>query len=243
MGRSTAGTFADLPVEEPYAGVRRRSFDAEGATVTEYVLDAGGRFPLHRHPEEQITVVLEGEVECTVGGERTRLRAGDWAVFAPDVEHGMQAGDDRARFLAVVVPRRASSTAYTVVEGMSEAGEVMVVDAGGGPLLPIVEGEGTARAVIWPGMGSRHRSLHRITLRGGARTVELQHPMEAVYYVLAGSAAVIDPSDGSRQELVEGSIVHVEPDTPYRFEAGADGAEFLGGPCPPDPTLYTDLEG
>jgi mannose-6-phosphate isomerase-like protein (cupin superfamily) len=125
---------------------------------------------------------------------------------------------------------------------VSTAGEARVLDAAGGPLLAIVEGGGIARAVVWPGIGARHRSLHRISLAVGARTVVLDHPMEAVYYVIEGSAAVVDPRDGSRQELVEGSMVHVGPATPYRFEAGTGGVELVGGPCPPDPELYRDVE-
>lgn len=108
------GSFADLPVEEPYEGLRRRTFDSEEATVNEYVFEPGARFPLHRHPQEQITLIEEGEVELTVAGETARLRAGDWSVVGPDVEHGIRAGERGARILAIVVPRR-SATAYTVV--------------------------------------------------------------------------------------------------------------------------------
>jgi quercetin dioxygenase-like cupin family protein len=125
---------------------------------------------------------------------------------------------------------------------MKELREVRVLDAAGGPVLPIVEGEGTARAIVWPGIGARHRSLQRITLAPGARTTELRHPMEAVYYVVEGSAAAVDLADGSRQELVEGAMVHVDPGTPYRFEAVEGTVELVGGPCPPDPALYRDVE-
>lgn len=110
------GSFADLPAENPFEGVTRRSFDSAGATVASYVFEPHARFPLHRHPEEQVTVLLEGEVECTVDRERTRLSAGDWAVFAANVEHGLRAGAGGARFLVVVVPRRSSSSAYTIGE-------------------------------------------------------------------------------------------------------------------------------
>ena len=110
------GSFSDLPVEEPYPGLRRRTFDGEGATVNEYVFEPGARFPIHRHSQEQITLIEEGEVELTVGGETALLRAGDWSVVGPDVEHGIRAGDGGARILAIVVPRRESSAAYTVVE-------------------------------------------------------------------------------------------------------------------------------
>jgi hypothetical protein len=119
---------------------------------------------------------------------------------------------------------------------------VQILDAGAGcPELALVDGDGSARAVVWPGMGATHRSLHRITLGVGARTVEQRHPMEAVYYVIAGSAAAVDPSDGSRQELVLGSFVHVDPATRYVFEAGPSGVDLVGGPCPPDPALYEGM--
>ena len=110
-----AGSIVDLAFEEPYRGVRRRSFDGDGATVTEYVMEAGARFPLHRHPQEQIALVDDGEVEVTVAGERRLLGPGDWFVVGPEVEHGIEAARD-ARFLVILVPRRPSSSAYTVVE-------------------------------------------------------------------------------------------------------------------------------
>lgn len=121
--------------------------------------------------------------------------------------------------------------------------EVLVVDASadGNPRLSIVEeGEGTAWAVIWPGMGATERSMHRISLASEGRTIPLRHPSEAVYYVISGAARVLDLADGSVQEIGPGSMVHVEAGTDYRFVADEAGAELVGGPCPPDPALYED---
>jgi quercetin dioxygenase-like cupin family protein len=115
---SAWGSFADLVVERPYEGIERRGFNAETATVTAYRFEPGARFPLHRHPQEQITVVEQGSVELRAGGELTTLRAGEWSVISPDVEHGISAGPDGARFIAIVVPRREGSAAYEVVEGV-----------------------------------------------------------------------------------------------------------------------------
>jgi len=108
----TLGTFDALAEAEPYAGLRRRTFDSEGATVNEYRFEPGARFPLHTHPEEQVTLVLDGEVELTAAGETSRLAAGGFAVTAGGVEHGIRAGERGARILAVIVPRRASSDSY-----------------------------------------------------------------------------------------------------------------------------------
>ncbi len=125
---------------------------------------------------------------------------------------------------------------------MSALREVRVLDDGEScPKLPIVDGEGVARAVVWPGVGARLRSMHRITLPAGSRTLDLRHPMEAVYYVMDGGGFVLDTAENDEQLLVEGSMVHVEPDTAYIFKAGPDGVEILGGPCPADSAMYDHL--
>lgn len=111
-----------------------------------------------------------------------------------------------------------------------------------GPALPLVEGGGEARALIWPGVGARLRTMHRISLAEGGRTGELRHPGEAVYYVIAGGGRVREPG-GDSQEVREGSMVLVEAGTAYVIESGPGGAELVGGPCPPDPRLYAHLGG
>jgi quercetin dioxygenase-like cupin family protein len=125
---------------------------------------------------------------------------------------------------------------------MSEVGAVRVLDGGAScPELPIVEGSGVARAVVWPGVGAELRSMHRIQLASGARTVPLRHPMEAVYYVMNGSGTALDPDAATEQPLIEGSMVHIEPHTAYLFRAGPEGLEILGGPCPADVSMYARL--
>ena len=108
--------------------------------------------------------------------------------------------------------------------------------------LPLVASGGEAVAVVWPGVGSKHRSLHRLVLGARGCTIDLRHPSESVYYVRSGSATVVDADSDERQPLVEGSMVHVDPSTAHRFEAGAEGAEIVGGPCPPDPSIYETRE-
>lgn len=106
------------------------------------------------------------------------------------------------------------------------------------PRLPIVAGAGEAFAVVWPGVGAKMRSMHRISLRPGSATVRMNHAMEAVYYVISGEGAVRDPDAGDASPLVEGSMIHIEPGTAYVCEAGGGGMELIGGPCPADPEFY-----
>jgi quercetin dioxygenase-like cupin family protein len=119
--------------------------------------------------------------------------------------------------------------------------EIQVVALEQGPALDIVDGEGRAHAVIWPGMGAQLRSLHQIELAAGAGTIAMRHPSEAVYYVIEGSGEALDLDDGGAQPLRPGSMAHVDVGTAYRFAAGAEGMSLIGGPSPPDPALYEGL--
>lgn len=122
-------------------------------------------------------------------------------------------------------------------------GEVVVTGTGAGPALQIVAGEGSARAVVWPGMGAQLRSMHRISLARESRTIELMHSSDAVYYVISGGGDAVDRATGERGALVQGSMVHVDAGTPYELSAGADGMELVGGPCPADPSFYEGTGG
>ncbi len=107
-------------------------------------------------------------------------------------------------------------------------------------LLPLTETAGEARAVVWPGVQARHRSMHYLVLPGGARTKPQRHAdSEAVYYVIRGEGKVDDLDDGSSHAVGPGSVIFITPRNGYRI-AAASGSElvFIGGPCPPDPALY-----
>lgn len=116
--------------------------------------------------------------------------------------------------------------------------QVVIVDAHSGPELDLVAEGGSARAVVWPGMGAQLRSMHRISLEPGGRTRPVSHPGEAVFYVISGTGRVDDSTAGMSEQLVEGSMVHVEPGTAYALVAGEEGIEIVGGPSPVDPALY-----
>lgn len=126
---------------------------------------------------------------------------------------------------------------------MPRSGRVAVLDADGAcPRLPIVVGGGEALAVVWPRMGAEMRSMNRIRLDAGSATVRLKHPMEAVYYVIAGTGSAIDPDTGEAEALMAGSMIHIEPGTAYSFAADrAEKIELIGGPCPVDHALYDSL--
>ena len=118
---------------------------------------------------------------------------------------------------------------------------VQVIDSSVGcPNLPVVDGKGSAKAVLWPGNGARHRTVHVIDLVPGDRTIDFKHFSDAVYYVASGEGEIIDISSGDRFMLVEGSMVHIDRGDPYRFRTEA-GMKLIGGPCPADYSLYSNI--
>jgi quercetin dioxygenase-like cupin family protein len=117
---------------------------------------------------------------------------------------------------------------------MSSDSEKVQVLGPDGPDVALVDNGGSARALVWPGIGARLRSMHLITLEPGGRTVRQRHDAEAVYYVIEGGGSVAE------ELLEEGSMIHVAPGTDYVLEAGGEGMQVVGGPSPPDSSLYGD---
>jgi mannose-6-phosphate isomerase-like protein (cupin superfamily) len=103
--------------------------------------------------------------------------------------------------------------------------------------VDLVETGGRAFAVAWPGMGSRHRTMHRIELDAGGRLVPLAHESEAVYFVAEGEGILHDLNAAVERPLSARTMVYVPRRTGYRIEAAAPML-VLGGPCPPDESLY-----
>jgi unsaturated pyranuronate lyase len=100
------GSFDQLPAESPCAGIDRRVLTTAEATVQMYRFAPGATFPIHDHAQEQITLVIEGDIAFSAGGERHELSAGAWSVVPGGVPHGVTAGPAGARFVAIIVPPR-----------------------------------------------------------------------------------------------------------------------------------------
>jgi mannose-6-phosphate isomerase-like protein (cupin superfamily) len=120
---------------------------------------------------------------------------------------------------------------------------IQVIDAVHAREIPIVDGIGNAKVVVWPGMGAQYRTFQIITLGQHAKTVELCHPKsDAAYYVFKGQGKVVDIASGASQELGEGGMVHIDANDRYQFLASSSGMRILGGPCPADLSLYANFK-
>ena len=81
-------TVEKLPGTEMLPGVTRRAVYLEHVMMTFFDFAPGTVIPEHSHPHEQITYVVQGAMEFTMGEETRVLRAGDGVCCPPDTPHG-----------------------------------------------------------------------------------------------------------------------------------------------------------
>lgn len=83
---------SDVEPVEMVPGVWRRTLSwGERLMIVHVILEEGAVVPAHRHPNEQITYIVEGELSMDVEGRTYVLVAGDSLQFPADVEHGATA--------------------------------------------------------------------------------------------------------------------------------------------------------
>ena len=102
-----AVTWAEVPAEEVYPGISRQVLHGERQTMVRYLYQPGSAFPVHSHPEEQVTVVISGEIEFTIDGVPAVLRGGQAAVIPATMPHGARViGDVAVETFNALSPRR-----------------------------------------------------------------------------------------------------------------------------------------
>ena len=89
----------DLPGVEMLPGVVRRAVWLEGVMVTFFTFEPHTVIPAHDHPHEQITYVVEGALEFTLGDETQVLHAGEGVCIAPGISHGARVLDQHTLVL------------------------------------------------------------------------------------------------------------------------------------------------
>lgn len=102
-------TRADEPaLTQPFPGVQSRALvrpehDAVSLTVNELTIAVGAQVPLHVHPShEEGIVILEGQLEATIGSDRQSVGPG-FAVLVPkEAAHLLvNKGQTPAKILAI----------------------------------------------------------------------------------------------------------------------------------------------
>ena len=99
-------TIKDIKSRKLAQGVEMKVLSGEKMMVVFFHLEPGGAMSEHAHPHEQMGIVLEGEVEMVINGEKRIVRQGDAYHIPPGVLHGGSAYGSPARVLDVFVPPR-----------------------------------------------------------------------------------------------------------------------------------------
>lgn len=83
-----------LPPKELAPGLT--GYYAHGTNMTLGLVEikAGSNLPIHSHPHEQITYILEGQLDMTIGGNPCTLTAGMYYVIPSNLPHGAVAPVD-----------------------------------------------------------------------------------------------------------------------------------------------------
>ena len=84
----------DISPKEIVRGFNARFIHTERMTLAYVSIEAGAALPGHHHPHEQVTNILSGEFELTLGAETRVMRPGDVAVIPPDLPHSGKAVTD-----------------------------------------------------------------------------------------------------------------------------------------------------
>ncbi|SMB82714.1 Cupin domain-containing protein [Pasteurella testudinis DSM 23072] len=86
----------ELRLEDLGNGVKRKILAySENMMAVEVHFEQGAIGAMHNHPHEQLTYVLSGEFEFTIGDKTQTVKAGDVLYKQPNIIHGcrcLQAG-------------------------------------------------------------------------------------------------------------------------------------------------------
>jgi quercetin dioxygenase-like cupin family protein len=103
--------FEDLDPLTVVPGLEFRPVSTDSVMTNFVTFEPDAPAPTHHHVEQQIAIVLSGELIFTVGGETKAMHAGDCVVIPPHVPHGGVAGPEGCTALDVFTPPRAGIVA------------------------------------------------------------------------------------------------------------------------------------
>lgn len=97
--------FKDIEGKEVMPGFNGKFVHGANMTYAHWDIKKGSVLPAHHHVHEQLTNLVEGEFQMTIGGETQTFKAGDVAVIPSNIEHEGVALTD-CRIIDVFSPRR-----------------------------------------------------------------------------------------------------------------------------------------
>jgi unsaturated pyranuronate lyase len=84
----------DIPVKQTIPGFYGKMVHGASSSLVFWDIKKGGISPAHHHVHEQITYIIEGELDMTIGGEKYLMTAGTVHVIPSNVPHSAVAITD-----------------------------------------------------------------------------------------------------------------------------------------------------
>jgi quercetin dioxygenase-like cupin family protein len=103
-------TYASISELKPYlirAGMKARLINGARATLAVIDIEPGGVAEEHHHENEQLGLVVSGELTLRIAGEERTLEPGDVYQIPSHVPHDAKAGPLGATVVDVFIPVRA----------------------------------------------------------------------------------------------------------------------------------------
>jgi len=107
MKTETYSSIADLRPHLVRAGMKARLINGERATLAVIDIEPNGVAEEHHHENEQLGLIVAGELTFRIGGDSRALHAGDVYSIPSHVPHDAKAGPDGATVVDVFIPVRA----------------------------------------------------------------------------------------------------------------------------------------
>jgi quercetin dioxygenase-like cupin family protein len=86
--------ITDLKPKQLAPGLTGYYTHGENLSLGYVEIIAGSNLPVHQHVHEQITYIIEGQLDMTIGGKPCSLTAGMFYVIPSNVPHGAVAATD-----------------------------------------------------------------------------------------------------------------------------------------------------
>lgn len=100
-------TWSEIPTVEVKSGAKGKNIDGEKASISLFEMAPGMEGDTHSHDNEQINMVLEGELEYVSGSERKVLKAGQVVIFPPFAPHQVRnISKSPAKHIGFLIPAR-----------------------------------------------------------------------------------------------------------------------------------------
>jgi quercetin dioxygenase-like cupin family protein len=86
--------FLNHPEKELVPGIHGSYIHGANASLGYVTIKAGSVMPMHHHPHEQLTLILDGELEMEIGGKKVLLTKGMSYVIPSNTPHAAKAHAD-----------------------------------------------------------------------------------------------------------------------------------------------------